>query len=657
MGAGYQLAVANGQKNLWGEELSFIEPESEHSSASACEGFALAGGRVTNFTSGQGLVLMKEVLYTIAGKRLPVVFHIGARALSSHALNVHAGHDDVMAVADCGWGMLFARNVQEAHDLGLIARRAAEASATPFLSIQDGFLTTHTIENVRLAEPEMMREYVGSPHEKLVSLFDPAQPLQTGTVQNQDAYMKGKIAQRAWTDEVPRHVQEAFEEFHRLTGRRYGLVTGYRLEDAEYAIVGLGSVMETAMPAVDWVRKKFGWKVGLLHVTCFRPFPAREIVAALKGCKAISIIERMDNPLAKDNPLTTEVKASFADAVQGCTSVAGDTTPGMEEVEPRREQRPRTSEATAMADGAIERMPRFHSGVYGLGSRDTNVSDLIAVAQNMVTDAGDRGRTFFSLGIRHPTALERRHSPDLRPKGAFSMRGHSVGGYGSVTTNKVIASLVEEIFGLYVQAFPKYGSDKKGLPTTYYLTVAPEAVREHSEVVYVDFVPVHDTNAFETSDPLLGLGANGVLLVQSRAVDDAELWQSLPDHARETISRRGIRLMYLDTDAIARELAATPDLQLRMQGIVLLGVFLRVAPFADWTEARAAGQGGPGGGFVRAKGLSDEQLFAAVGKALEKYFGRRGPKVVEANLAAVKRGYYEVREYAAVEALERAAVS
>jgi pyruvate-ferredoxin/flavodoxin oxidoreductase len=140
MGSGFELAVANGSENLWGTPLFFLEPESEHSSASACEGFALGGGRVSNFTSGQGLVLMKEVLYTISGKRLPVVFHIGARALTSHSLNVHAGHDDVMAVADCGWGMLFAENAQEAADFALIARRAAESSHTPFMSVQDGFL-------------------------------------------------------------------------------------------------------------------------------------------------------------------------------------------------------------------------------------------------------------------------------------------------------------------------------------------------------------------------------------------------------------------------------------------------------------------------------------------------------------------------------------
>jgi pyruvate-ferredoxin/flavodoxin oxidoreductase len=199
MGGGYQVEVANGTRNLWGEELAFIEPESEHSAASTCEGFAVAGGRVTNFTSGQGLILMKEVLYTISGKRLPIVFHIGARALTSHSLNVHAGHDDVYGVADCGWGVLFARNAQEAGDLALISRRAAEESETPFLNVQDGFLTTHTIENVRLLEPEMMKLFAGHPSEHIRNLMDPQIPLMSGVVQNQDSYMKGKIAQRRFS--------------------------------------------------------------------------------------------------------------------------------------------------------------------------------------------------------------------------------------------------------------------------------------------------------------------------------------------------------------------------------------------------------------------------------------------------------------------------
>src|SRR5947209_5954727 len=243
MGGGFNGAVMNGQTNLWGDPLMFFEPESEHSAASVCEGFAVAGGRVTNFTSGQGLVLMKEVLYTISGKRLPVVMNIGARALTSQGLNVHAGHDDVMSVADCGWGMVFARNAQEAGDFCLICRRAAEASHTPFFNVQDGFLTTHTVETVRLCEPAFMKEFIGDPKTKLVNLMDPANPIMSGVVQNQDSYMKGKIAQRWYYDRVGPALEEAFEEFGRKTGRQYGNLEPYRCEAAEFILVGMGCYM------------------------------------------------------------------------------------------------------------------------------------------------------------------------------------------------------------------------------------------------------------------------------------------------------------------------------------------------------------------------------------------------------------------------------
>src|SRR5579871_3284441 len=286
MGGGYNAAVMNGQKNLWGDPLMFFEPESEHSAATVCEGFAVAGGRVTNFTSGQGLVLMKEVLYTISGKRLPVVMNIGARALTSQGLNVHAGHDDLMSVADCGWGMLFARNAQEAGDFCLICRRVAEATHTPFFNVQDGFLTTHTVETVRLAEPEFMKDYIGSPKEKLINLMDPANPVMSGVVQNQDSYMKGKIAQRWYYDRIDPTLEECFELFERKTGRRYHFVEPYRCDDAEFIIVGMGCYMETAKVTVDYLREKKNIPAGCLNICCFRPFPGRQIVNALKNCTA-----------------------------------------------------------------------------------------------------------------------------------------------------------------------------------------------------------------------------------------------------------------------------------------------------------------------------------------------------------------------------------
>jgi pyruvate-ferredoxin/flavodoxin oxidoreductase len=594
MGGGYQADVANGKRNLWDEELAFIEPESEHSAATTCEGFAVAGGRVTNFTSGQGLILMKEVLYTIAGKRLPVVFHIGARALTSHSLNVHTGHDDVCGVADCGWGILYARNAQEAGDLALIARRTAEDCETPFLNVQDGFLTTHTIENVRLCEPEFMKIFMGHPSTKIRNLMDPMMPLMTGVVQNQDSYMKGKIAQRRYYDRVLPTLKSVMDEFGRLTGRRYDVVMPYRLEDAEYAIVGSGCMMETAEAAVDYIRKHHGVKVGLLHITSFRPFPSIEIVEALRHVRAISVLERLDIPMMQSNPQLAEIKAAFADAMAG--------TPGYPE---------------------LEHMPRFFGGSAGLGSRDVRAGDFISVVENMRSESP---RSYFTLGIKHETALPVGIDPDVRSPGSFSMRGHSVGGYGSVTTNKVIATIAGEVFGMDVQAYPKYGSEKKGLPTTYYLTIAKDHIRVHSELENVEFIPLNDVNAVNLENPLAGLADNGMVFVQSQKTDPAPVWSAVPAWARTFMVDKNARLFALDTVQIARDVSSQADLQQRMQGIVLLGVFLRVTPFQS------------------EHAISEEVLFKGVEKSLRKYFGKRGEQVVQDNLKAVSRGYREAIE-------------
>ena len=596
MGGGYQLAVANGQRNLWGEPLTFLELESEHSSASTCEGFALAGGRVANFTSGQGLILMKEVLYVIAGKRLPAVFHIGARALTSQGLNIHAGHDDVMGVADCGWGMLFARNVQETADLALIARRVAEESETPFFNIQDGFLTTHTIESLHLPELELMKQFVGDPNNghRLRNLMDPAHPIMSGVVQNQDSYMKGKIAQRYFYDRIPSIMKRVMDEFFSLTGRRYGMINTYALNDAEYAIVGLGSVIETASATAKYLREKVGVKVGTLHVTSFRPFPGPEIVEALRNVKALAIIERMDNPAAQSNPLTSEIKAAFADALSGA--------PGYPK---------------------IDRVPLIYSGSAGLGSRDVRPGDFVSVVDHL---RSANERRFFVLGIEHELALPAADEPDVRPKGAFSMRGHSIGGYGSVTTNKVIATIVGDLFGLKVQAYPMYGSEKKGLPTTYFLTVAEEPIGAHAELRHVDFVPLNYVNAFNLGNPLAGLVPGGTVFIQHPSRDPQQVWSTIPANARQFIRENRIRVLALDAVKVAQEVSSQRELAQRMQGIVLLGGFLRVAP------------------FVQDRGLSDAAVDATVETSLRKFFGKRGEKVVQENLAAVRRGRSEALE-------------
>lgn len=596
MGGGFNAAVMNGRSNLWGDLLIFFEPESEHSAATFCEGFTAAGGRVTNFTSGQGLVLMKEVLYTISGKRLPCVFNIGSRALTSHSLNVHAGHDDVMSCADCGWGVLFGRNAQEAGDLCLISRRAAEASQTPFMNVQDGFLTTHTVESVKLMEPEFMKEFIGAPADRIVNLMDTKNPMMSGVVQNQDSYMKGKMAQRWYYDRVEPAVEEAFEEFYRKTGRRYDFIDSYRCEDAEYILVGIGSYMETAQTTIDYLREVKGIKAGCVNIYCFRPFPAQRIVSALKNCRAFTVIERMDDPLSTTgNHLTREIKAAFCDAMTG-----------------------------QMGHEKIDRIPPIFHGAAGLGSRDVRPADIIAIFDNMQKESD--GQDFFCVGVDHNLTLKQTEDPDLRPEGAFSMRGHSVGGFGSVTTNKVIATIGGQVFGKDVQAYPKYGSEKKGLPTTYYLTIANSHIFSHSELEYVDLVVLNDTTALLSGNPLKGMIEGGAIFMQSPFAEPAEVWERVPAHHKKTIQEKKLRVFFIDMVKIAREVASVADLEMRMQGIVLLGGFLKLTPYADDS------------------GMTDAEVYGGVEKALRKYFGKRGEQVVQDNLTCVKRGHSEMQE-------------
>ncbi len=583
MAAVFQAAVADGKANLWGRHLRFLEPESEHSSASAAEGFALAGGRVTNFTAGQGLILMKEVLYVIAGKRLPVVFHVGARALTSQALNIHAGHDDVMGVADTGWGIVFARNAQEAADLTAIARRAAEASETPFFVVQDGFLTTHTLEDLVLPEDELLRRFVGDPADHLRDYLDPAEGLMTGVVQNQDAYMKGRIGQRAFYDRMPAALDEAMTEWTSLTGRRYGAIDAYRCEDADEIVVAMGTIADTAIAVVDHLRGE-GRPVGCVAVTTFRPFPAEELVAVLRDARTVGVVERTDEPAAADNPLTREVKAALYDGA---------------------------------AEGRL--MPRVLSASAGLGSRDVAPGDLVAFFEWLARH-GERRRRHVALGVKHPLALDRA-LVDIRPRGSYALRGHSIGGFGSVTTNKILASLVGELFGRHVQAYPRYGSEKKGLPTTYFLTIADEPIRTHAELDRVDFVPLHDVAAFGQGAPLAGLSDGGTVFIQTPLTEPEAIWATIPSADRAEILARGIEVVALDTASLARAHAPRPELLVRMQGMALVGVFLRVAPFV----ARA--------------GIGNDELFASVRRQLKRFFGKRGESVVEANLTLVREAY------------------
>src|SRR3989440_11351663 len=216
------------------------------------------------------------------------------------------------------------------------------------------------------------------------------------------------------------------------------------------------------------------------------------------------------------------------------------------------------------------------------------------------------GPDYFCVGIDHPLALKRAEDPDLRPTGGFSMRGHSVGGFGSVTTNKVIATIAGNVFGKDVQAYPKYGAEKKGLPTTYYLTIADTHINMHCELERVDLLCINDPTAILSPGTMKGVVDGGTIFLQSPYEDPAQVWKRVPEENKRTIREKKIGVFCCDMVKIAREVASEADLQMRMQGIVLLGAFLRLTPYAGQSH------------------MSDEHVYEGVEKALSKYFGKRG---------------------------------
>jgi pyruvate-ferredoxin/flavodoxin oxidoreductase len=651
MGEYWAEEMARGHVNISGRPLIFIEPESEHAAAGVTAGLAMSGLRAVNFSSAQGVAFMHESLYAAAGKRLPYVLNMGCRAITKATLNVHCGHDDYHCVDDTGFIQVMAKNAQEAADLNLITRKLAELALTPAVVAQDGFLTTHVIETLMVPERELIAEYLGRPDDlidtptpaqrliygdqrrRVPRLWDVDDPVLSGAVQNQDSYMQTVAAQRPYFyDHIEALADRAMEEFFALTGRHYRRVHGYRTEDADYLLVGMGSMVPTAEAVADYLRATRKLKVGVVNLTMYRPFPGDLLGHLLRGKKGVTVLERTDQPLAEDLPLMRELRATVTKCLEnGAVAHEAAPYPGY------------------AAYRSASEMPRLYSGCYGLGSRDLQPEGLIAAVENMLPDG--RHRKFFYLSIdfardqsvspkqeiyqqrlldAYPhiqeLAIHGSENPNLMPKGCITVRFHSVGGWGAMTTGKNLAMTLFDLLDYHIKANPKYGSEKKGQPTTYYLSAAPEPIRVNSEYVSVDVVLSPDPNVFERANPLQGLHEGGVLVIQSALGEPQQVWASFPEWAQRYIVENDVRVFYIDAFKIARDEASNPELQFRMQGIAFQGAFFKAAP------------------VMQQAGFTEDKLFASIKDQLEQKFGAKGKRVVEDNLRVVRRGYEEVRE-------------
>jgi pyruvate-ferredoxin/flavodoxin oxidoreductase len=638
----YQQAYAEGKLNVFGHNTIAVEAEGEHAAQGGAIAYSVCGKRVVNYTSGQGVVYGVEQYYHAPGKCSTMVLEVAARALTKHALNVHCGHDDIYGALDTGWIMVFGKDAQQTADHALILRRVTELSLTPGMNIQDGFLTSHLERTFYKHEAELIRRFLGSPEDiidcptdsqrqlfgprrrRVPQMIDLTNPVLLGPVQNQEHYMQGVVARRNnFTEKILDFLEEAYEEFGKLTGRYYGLVTEYRTSDADTVFVSLGSAAENIEAAVDYLRERGNARVGSIHLNVIRPFPDAAVVRALAGKKNVIILERTDEPLAGDNPMGRDIRTALSKALQG--------EAGLPALSP-------------------DQMPRLFAGVYGLGSRDFRPEHTIG-AYEFATGSRARkdgkcaadGVSFFVLGVDHPYEVKSNDAPSLLPEGAIAVRFHSVGGWGAITTGKNLGAIigdfndflyerdkvVDELGNpkeiIHVSANPKYGSEKKGAPTAYFMVAAPERIRVNCDLRHVTVVLCCDPKAFTHTNPLDGMSEGGCLVWESEE-EGEQAWERLPMWARQHILEKKIRVFTLPGFVIARNATDRADLQLRMQGNAFLGAFFAVSP------------------LLHEFGISQEQFKEVVHKQYVKKFGRLGDAVVKSNMEVMTQGFERVRE-------------
>ena len=347
-------------------DTEFITVESEHSSMSAAIGASAAGARALTATSSAGLAFMWEVLGVAASHRVPVVLAAVCRALTG-PLNINCDHSDTMGARDSGWIQLYAETNQEAYDNMVMAYRIAEHKDVmlPIMICQDGFITSHAVMNMELLDDDVVKNFVGE-YEPEDYLLNPNETYAVGPYAITDYYMESRKAQAHAMENAKQVIKDIAEEFEKISGRKYGLIEEYRMEDAEYAVVIIGSAAGTTKEAIDHMREN-GEKVGLIKVRSFRPFPGEEIAASLKKCKAVAIMYRSESFSTNGGPLGAETMQAMYTA--RCTALTIDI-------------------------------------MYGIGGRDVTVDDMINVYDTLkdIAATGETGDVYRYMGLRDKEA-------------------------------------------------------------------------------------------------------------------------------------------------------------------------------------------------------------------------------------------------------------
>ena len=565
---------AQGRKNIFGTTVRVAEMQSEAGAAGTVHGSLAAGALTTTYTASQGLLLMIPNMYKIAGELLPSVFHVSARCVASHALNIFGDHSDVYACRQTGFAMLAETNPQEVMDLGAVAHLAAIEGRVPFINFFDGFRTSHEIQNIEIWDYEDLKEMCNM---DAVAAFrnhalNPENPSMRGSHENDDIFFQHREACNKYYDAVPAIVEKYMDKVNAKLGTNYKLFNYYGAEDAENIIVAMGSINDVTEEVIDYLNAN-GQKVGLLKVRLYRPFAVDKFVEALpKTVKRIAVLDRTKEPGSIGEPLFLDVVAAL--------------------------------QAKGMTD--IEVI----GGRYGLGSKDTPPSSVFAVYEEL---SKAEPKKHFTIGINDDItylSLEDKPAPITAAEGTIECKFWGLGGDGTVGANKNSIKIIGDYTDKNVQAYFQYDSKKTGGITISHLRFGDNKIKSSYYVNKADFVACHNPSYIEKAYRIVDdVKPGGVFLINCQW-DEAELAEKLDAKTKQYIAKNNVQLYTVNAIDLAIKVGMG-----KRTNTILQAAF-----------------------FALANIMPIEEAVEHMKDAATKSYSKKGPEVVKCNHDAIDAG-------------------
>ena len=566
---------ANGLKNIFGTQVKVVEMQSEAGAAGAVHGALGSGALTTTYTASQGLLLMIPNMYKIAAEQLPCVFHVSARTVSTHALNIFGDHSDVMACRQTGFAMLCEGNVQEVMDLAPVAHLAALTGKVPFINFFDGFRTSHEIQKIAVWDYEDLKDMCDMDAVKAfrAHALNPEHPHMRGSHENGDIFFQHREACNKYYDELPAVVESYMDKINAKLGTDYKLFNYYGAPDADRVIIAMGSICDVAEEVIDYLNAH-GEKVGLIKVRLYRPFAADRLISALpKTAKKVAVLDRTKEPGAQGEPLYLDVVTAFANAGLNDVKVIG--------------------------------------GRYGLGSKDTPPASVFAIYNELKKDAPKHQ---FTIGIVDDvTGLsleEDKNCPNTAAPGTIECKFWGLGGDGTVGANKNSIKIIGDYTDKYVQAYFQYDSKKTGGVTISHLRFGDNPIKSPYYINKADFVACHNPSYVTKGFKMVqDVKPNGVYMINCQWNMD-ELNHHMDAASKRYIAKNNIQLYTIDAIDLAQQIGMG-----KRTNTILQSAF-----------------------FTLAKVMPQEEAIAHMKEKATQSYLKKGQDVVDMNHKAIDLG-------------------